>query len=253
MGLDSDSSAATGTGQVESLLRQIQAQLNGSKGTNLLAAAYVKAWAEMPNVQKNSNNPHLGNDYADLSAVLETVKPVFAKYDLALFQAPGELSGDGLAVKMPYVLFHSSGQSLTGVSELPCSGPAKKDGTAPKPTAQTVGSAITYGRRYQAQCIAGIASVDDDGNAASNVTAPRGAKEEPEPAVTVEDLQTFVTEMEAIEPGATYLDDKDQPMTAVAKLEAMKPRLQKLNDEGTVKQYLTKRKALKAAASAAAK
>jgi hypothetical protein len=36
-----------------------------------------------------------------------------------------------------------------------------------KATAQSVGSVITYGRRYGLSAITGIAQYDDDGNAAS--------------------------------------------------------------------------------------
>ena len=37
-----------------------------------------------------------------------------------------------------------------------------------KITAQSIGSTITYGRRYGLSAITGIAQYDDDGNAASN-------------------------------------------------------------------------------------
>ena len=37
-----------------------------------------------------------------------------------------------------------------------------------KATAQSVGSVITYGRRYGLSAITGIAQYDDDGNVASN-------------------------------------------------------------------------------------
>lgn len=145
---------------------QLRAQL-ARPNMEAFATAYAAAWGEMPHVRKNSNNPHLGNDYADLEAILDTIRPVFAKHKLALFQSPGKLNAAGDRVEVLGVLFHASGQSVSVVTEMLCSGPVKKDGTQMPPTAQTIGSAISYAKRYQAQAIGGLAQTDDDGNAAA--------------------------------------------------------------------------------------
>lgn len=159
--------------------RQMQGAL-ARPNMEAFAAAYVAAWAEMPHVVKNSNNPHLGNDYADLAAMLDTIRPVFGKYGLALFQSPSRLSADADRVEVVSVLWHKSGQHVQITAEMLCAGPVKKDGTQLPPTAQTIGSAITYVKRYVAQAMAGIASVDDDGNAAAGraVEEPAGTDNE---------------------------------------------------------------------------
>jgi hypothetical protein len=56
-----------------------------------------------------------------------------------------------------YVLMHSSGEWISGELEMT---PVKSD-------PQGIGSAITYARRYTLASIAGIATEDDDGNAAA--------------------------------------------------------------------------------------
>lgn len=125
-----------------------------------LAAAYTKAFAEISNVVKNATNPHFGSDYATLDAVLDTVRPVFAKHGLAVYQAPGkigELAGN-LVVSVVTVLMHESGLQMQVETQVPL---------GPKATAQAAGGAITYARRYALAAIAGIAQVDDDGNAVS--------------------------------------------------------------------------------------
>jgi hypothetical protein len=131
-----------------------------------LAAAYCQAYAEIQNVVKNKENPHFNSEYADLSAVLDTVRPVFAKYGLAVYQAPGKLTPlpDGaVAISVLSVLMHTSGAMMNVETQVPLGA---------KATAQAAGGAITYARRYALAAIAGIAQVDDDGNAASS--APRG-------------------------------------------------------------------------------
>ena len=59
---------------------------------------------------------------------------------------------------MTTMLLHESGQWIKSKLKMPIE----------KATAQSVGSVITYGRRYGLSAITGIAQYDDDGNVASN-------------------------------------------------------------------------------------
>lgn len=59
-------------------------------------------------------------------------------------------------VEIETTLLHTSGEFMCDVLWVPC---GKND-------AQGLGSAITYGRRYALMAVAGVAPVDDDGNAA---------------------------------------------------------------------------------------
>ena len=124
-----------------------------------LAPALVKANAEVANALKDSHNPHFGSNFASLHAVLEAVKPVYAKHALTLVQVPG-LDEHGRATVDTMVL-HESGEWLAGVSGAPLQ----------KNDPQGVGSAITYLRRYSLAALAGITQEDDDGNAASHTPA----------------------------------------------------------------------------------
>ncbi len=144
-------------------LRQAASQIQARVGIADLAKAYVAASGELQNVLKDSNNPHFGSNYASLAATLDTIRPVFAKHGLALFQAPGVLNAAGDRISLISILFHTSGQSIRIETELP---------VGAKLTAQAAGSAITYARRYAAMGIAGLAPVDDDANAASAQAAP---------------------------------------------------------------------------------
>lgn len=130
---------------------------NGANnGKTNLATALAKAQAECENVAMNKVNPHFRSKYADLAAVRDAIVPVFSKYGISIVQAPN-IDGNGFGLETR--LIHSSGEEMVWVFPLPMD--VNK--------MQSIGSAISYARRYTLSAIAGIASEeDDDGNAAQN-------------------------------------------------------------------------------------
>jgi hypothetical protein len=97
-----------------------------------------------------------------LEAVLFTVKPILAKHDLSVVQFPGY--GDGVCTLSTLVL-HKSGEWLQSEAGAPLD----------KPTAWSVGSCVTYLRRYSLASICQMTQEDDDGSAASEPSKPTGA------------------------------------------------------------------------------
>ncbi|RPH74091.1 hypothetical protein EHM76_04145, partial [bacterium] len=92
--------------------------------------------------------------YADLGDVLTDARGVLAGHGLAVFQVA--LTGDD-GVMVGTTVMHTSGQWLAfDPLRLPAGG-----------TAQNIGSAITYARRYSVMAGLGLATDDDDGAAAS--------------------------------------------------------------------------------------
>ena len=121
-----------------------------------LAEALAKAQGECQNVVMNKTNPHFRSRYADLSAVRDAIIPIFAKHGLSLIQCPNVDSDIGFYLENR--LIHSSGEELIWKFPLP-SDVSKM---------QSIGSAISYARRYSYSAIAAVASEeDDDGNAAT--------------------------------------------------------------------------------------
>ena len=131
-----------------------------------LAEALAGAQAEIENAAKKSNNPHFKSKYADLAEVINTARPVLSKHGLSVTQWPS--FADGL-VSVETLLAHKSGEWIANTASAP----------ADKLTAQGVGSAITYLRRYSLAALACIAQEDDDGNAASQREAKPAAKPAP--------------------------------------------------------------------------
>lgn len=134
-----------------------------------LAKAYAQAQGAMPKLIKDSTNPHFNNQYASLAAVLDAVRKPLADHGLALYQSATTTVDEGgkPMVVVQSMLIHESGQYIE--SELPM--PIAQN------TPQGIGSAITYGRRYAAMAICGIAPDDDDDGAGASGTTetPRKA------------------------------------------------------------------------------
>jgi len=134
-----------------------------------LAHALVEAQAEVENATKNAANPFYRSRYADLTEILRVMKPVFSAHGLAVVQFVAT-GADGTA-SLENVILHESGEWMAETASAPLAPKETKEG--PKPSdAQSLGSAITYLRRYSLAAIAGITQEDDDGNAASH--PPKG-------------------------------------------------------------------------------
>jgi len=128
--------------------------VNRSEAINELAAALSKAQAEIEGATKGSNNPAFRSKYADLGAVWDAIREPFSKNGLAVAQFPRAVE---TGVEVETILMHGSGQWLSDAFWIPC---AKGD-------AHGYMSATTYARRGALAAIAGVAPVDDDGNAAT--------------------------------------------------------------------------------------
>lgn len=124
-----------------------------SESIDHLSLALSKAQGEMTGAKKGADNPFFKSHYSDLTMVIEAISQPFANNELAFVQG-AEVADDKISVKTRII--HSSGQWIEAETTLP---PTKED-------AQGYGSAITYAKRYGLQALAGVPSIDDDGNAA---------------------------------------------------------------------------------------
>ena len=119
-----------------------------------LASALSRAQSEMKGAEKKSINPFFNSGYADLHTVIESSFPHLTKNGLSVIQGNESRPGEFFVTTM---LLHESGQWIRSKLKMPIE----------KVTAQSIGSTITYGRRYGLSAITGIAQYDDDGNVAS--------------------------------------------------------------------------------------
>ncbi len=141
-----------------------------------LATALSKAQGEVENAKKFSNNPHFKSRYADLATIWDVIREPLTRNGLSVLQLPCE-APQGQVGLLTHVL-HSSGQSISERFFI-----GLKDASNP----QQVGSALTYMKRYTLLGVAGIASEDDDAEAAVGRTA--------KPQAAVDYAQTIVDTM----------------------------------------------------------
>jgi hypothetical protein len=127
-----------------------------------LSAAMAKAFPSIEGAIKGKANPAFRSKYADLSSVIDAIKPALAEHGLWFRQVTHHADG-GVCVET--VIHHASGQLM------PC-GPLFVPAT--KQDAQGFGSALTYCRRYSLMTAFGVPAEDDDGNAASGRTGSGG-------------------------------------------------------------------------------
>lgn len=148
---------------------------NNSKAK--LFEAMAKAFPEIEGAVKDSANDAFkrngkASTYADLSSVVEAVKPALANNDLFFCQLTHEQQG-GVCVET--LVGHKSGESFSfGKLFVP----------AGKQDAHGYGSALTYARRYSLMAAFGVCPEDDDGNAAT-ASAPKQQK----PVATIDAAQ----------------------------------------------------------------
>jgi hypothetical protein len=120
-----------------------------------LPEAMALAFAEIESATKGANNPHFKTKYADLTSVIEAIKPALVKHGLFFTQNPRPHEN---GVEIETVLHHAGGDVMSlGSLFVP----------ADRNNAQGFGSALTYARRYALVTAFGVPVEDDDGNAAS--------------------------------------------------------------------------------------
>ena len=114
----------------------------------------VCALGEIPVIHKDASNPFFNSKYLTLDGIINTVRPIFKRHNLAFMQNIWAV-GDGIACRT--TIRHTSGESISSdVLTFPC----------PHKDPQKIAGLVTYLKRYQLAAFLGIAADEDqDGNA----------------------------------------------------------------------------------------
>lgn len=161
-----------------------------------LATALALAQGSMQGAVKDRTNPAFKSSYADLASTWDACRVALSTNGLAVSQHPGRLE-DG-SVTVTTMLLHRSGQHITSV----CSALPRDASPA------SVGSVVTYLRRYGLAAAVGVSPEDDDGQAASQPAAPYApAQRVPAPVQRVADA--FAGKVESVERLAPALSSVD--------------------------------------------
>jgi hypothetical protein len=130
-----------------------------SESIKNIAMALVKFHSSVGKIKKDSTNPFFKSKYADLSDIQDAIQEPLNESGLVISQLPMGKN------ELTTILIHAdSGEFIMGTYEM---APVKND-------PQSIGSCITYQKRYALSAILNLnLDADDDGNAASKKTAPQ--------------------------------------------------------------------------------
>jgi len=131
--------------------------INHSEQISNIAAALLKAQRDIGHVLKAADNPYYKSHYADLTAVIDSVKDPLNKNGIAFLQAV-DSDNEGKPV-IDTILLHESGQYLSTITPVFCKKPDDP---------QAFGSGVTYSKRYALQAILGLPTEDDDAEKATD-------------------------------------------------------------------------------------
>lgn len=163
-----------------------------------LAKALVDTQRELKQPFKDANNPAFKSQYVPLESVTESITNTATKYGLAFSQFA--TTDEEQNVSITTVIFHDSGEYIQYppltlkpskqrvVIDTEYVNGKRVNIYSNEITSQSIGSCITYGKRYSLSAIFGITSdKDDDGNEASGVT--HNGQQQPTPEKIFEDGQ----------------------------------------------------------------
>jgi len=135
-----------------------------SENINELVKALSKAQGSVLKAKEENLNPFFKSKYADLTSIWDACRDALFKNGFAVIQTLNKIEEKTVLIT---TLAHESGQWIRSFSPIP----------NVKPDPQSVGSAITYMRRYSLAAIVGVSTHDDDGEAATKSYREKQNKE----------------------------------------------------------------------------
>jgi len=141
-----------------------------SESIKNIAAAQLKVQKEIKDISKDSTG--YGYKYTSFDKLVQYLRPLLAKHGISFVQMP---VGDDKQVGLQTIYMHAeSGEWITNSIKSPI---AESKGMN---TYQSIGSAITYFRRYSLSSFVGIASEEDVDASSKETRKPTTNKGEDE-------------------------------------------------------------------------
>lgn len=135
-----------------------------SPSINEISKALLAAQKSMGSATKDAKNPFFKSKYADYGAVLEACKDELNTNKITILQPH---INEGGVDFVETILLHESGEYISSQTKIEVS---KKNDP------QSLGSAITYARRYGLQSLVALPAEDDDGESQYNRQQPAVTK-----------------------------------------------------------------------------
>lgn len=148
---------------IEQLFIEIKSHKDATRSYSLnqLFAALAKAQGEMEVAGKKSTNPYFKAKYADMAEIVRASRPYLSKYGLSVMQQIVSNIDGGSVLNT--ILAHASGEWISSQMRI----------LPPKADVQTLGSYITFLRRYAYAALVGIVSSEEDDDGETAVATER--------------------------------------------------------------------------------
>jgi len=176
--------------------------MNKSESIIELAKALSNFQGKMTSVKKDATNPFYKSKYATLDTIWETIRKSLSENGLSIAQTMNLIDNKSV---LETTLYHTSGEWISGTQLV---NPVKDD-------PQSLGSAISYARRYSLSAILGIVADEDDDAEVATPKAPQTHQDKQETAVKPK--QVSEVKPDADKPGITEAQTKKIYATAKEK------------------------------------
>jgi hypothetical protein len=153
---------------------------------NELFTALAKAQSEFDIAGNNSVNPHFRHKYASLADLVKASRPALCKHGLSVIQ---RIVHDNAVTILESILGHASGQFISSSFII---NPIKTD-------IQSLGSYLTYLRRYAYAALVGVISQNEDDDGEQAISRENNRQEVKEPSkvekITLDQLEQLQYEL----------------------------------------------------------
>ena len=143
-----------------------------------IAGALSEAQGIIEAASKGSENPFFKSKYADLNALRAVIREPLKQTKLAVAQF-ASFDPEFNLVSVETMLMHSSGEWMSEVFSLPAIPKTDREGRQLPLDPQTIGSCVSYARRYSLASLLNLAAEDDDGNITSGLVPAITGKASP--------------------------------------------------------------------------
>jgi|ETNvirenome_6_85_1030632.scaffolds.fasta_scaffold08224_4 hypothetical protein len=159
-----------------------------------LFEALAKAQLDMEVAKTDQTNPFFKSNYADLASIVKASRPFLAKNGLSVAQRI--IPNDQGQLLLFTRLCHASGQWMESMMPI----------VPPKNDIQTIGSYITYLRRYNYAAMVGVVASGEDDDGETAMAVPRANPNSSKPSdngsesnISKAQLQVLADELEGFE------------------------------------------------------
>jgi len=162
-------------------LLRMQREVEHDRSRRAFNTAMADAQAEMLPVVRDAKNSHLGNRYAKLETIDAAMRPIYTRHGFSVRYGSAPSPTEGV-LRIVCTVAHEGGYYEENYLDAPLGNTGSQGGRSATTPVQSVGSTVTYLRRYLLGMVFNIvlADEDDDGEAgrqrAAAASAPRAAR-----------------------------------------------------------------------------